>query len=257
MDQAALQRITLVLSSFAPCWTAWGARAQQSLLPWFVRFALAQRLPNLPTLWVSGAKSGLCCWTISFRSAVTHCRSCRDDDALEAPEQFCSCSHFSFDCLSPNPMHILQRRLVWTAVMSISIATLGYWTVLSALSPPSQRNFDVHPITNRTVTTWPCDLVISDIAAPPLRGGRVKGTSTEAKSKCLSGLHRSWLSCIRLLRITTSCTRTTERILSELILLIHLSVGNDGDCLGVYVCFTLWDGFNSFIFACFWFKSQR
>ena len=79
MDQAALQRITLVLSSFAPCWTAWGARAQQSLLPWFVRFALAQRLPNLPTLWVSGAKSRLCCWTISFRSAVTHCRSCRDD----------------------------------------------------------------------------------------------------------------------------------------------------------------------------------
>ena len=55
MDWAALQRVTLERSSVALCWTARGAREQQSLPTWFVRFALAQRIPNVPTLWVSGA----------------------------------------------------------------------------------------------------------------------------------------------------------------------------------------------------------
>ena len=31
MDQAALQRVTLARSSGTLCWTAWGAREQQSL----------------------------------------------------------------------------------------------------------------------------------------------------------------------------------------------------------------------------------
>ena len=36
MDQAALQRVTLARSSGTLCWTAWGAREQQSLRTWIV-----------------------------------------------------------------------------------------------------------------------------------------------------------------------------------------------------------------------------
>ena len=36
MDQAALQRVTLVRTSGTLCWTAWGAREQQSLRTWIV-----------------------------------------------------------------------------------------------------------------------------------------------------------------------------------------------------------------------------
>ena len=123
----------------------------------------------------------------------------------------------------------MQRRLVWTAVMSISIASWA--TERCWVRFPLRLNAIL--MSTQLPTGWSLPgLVIwlsQNIAAP--RWGRVKGTSTEAKSQCISGLHSSWLACIRLLRVTTSCTRTTERILSELILLIHLSVGNDRDCL--------------------------
>ena len=36
MDQAALQRVTLVRTSGTLCWTAWGAREQQSLRTWIL-----------------------------------------------------------------------------------------------------------------------------------------------------------------------------------------------------------------------------
>ena len=40
MDQAALQWVSLEQSSGAPCWTAWGAREQQSLPTWLVRWRM-------------------------------------------------------------------------------------------------------------------------------------------------------------------------------------------------------------------------
>ena len=58
MDQAALQRVTLVRTSGTLCWTVWSAREQQSLHTWIVSFFLDPRLISRPTRRESGLYSG-------------------------------------------------------------------------------------------------------------------------------------------------------------------------------------------------------
>ena len=47
MDQAALQRVTLVRTSGTLCWTVWSAREQQSLGTWMVSFFLGSAVIQL------------------------------------------------------------------------------------------------------------------------------------------------------------------------------------------------------------------
>ena len=61
MDQAALQRVTLVRTSGTLCWTVWSAREQQSLRTWIVSFFLGSAVDQLAhssgewsLLWISG-----------------------------------------------------------------------------------------------------------------------------------------------------------------------------------------------------------
>ena len=76
MDQAALQRVTLVRTSGTLCWTAWGAREQQSLRTWILfLFWCFSEFPG----WPIGL---LCCNALQVL--------CWDEDTLGAPEQFCS-----------------------------------------------------------------------------------------------------------------------------------------------------------------------
>ena len=117
MDWAALQRVTLERSSAALCWTARGAREQQSLPTWFVRFAVAQRIPNVPTLWVSGVKPGLCLWPYLSLCCNALQVFGRDDDTLEAPEQFCSCPQSISYCSKPHAnARFAECFWVWPAV---------------------------------------------------------------------------------------------------------------------------------------------
>ena len=58
MDQAALQRVTLARSSGTLCWTARGAREQQSLRTWIVSFFFGLDGIQLAHWWVSGICSG-------------------------------------------------------------------------------------------------------------------------------------------------------------------------------------------------------
>ena len=69
MDQAALQRVTLVRTSGTLCWTVWSAREQQSLRTWIVSFFLGSAVDQLAHSRESGLFSGfqadpvflLCC----------------------------------------------------------------------------------------------------------------------------------------------------------------------------------------------------
>ena len=90
MDQAALQRVTLVRTSGTLCWTVWSAREQQSLRTWIVSFFLGSAVNQLAhssgewsLLWISGWPSVflLCCNALQVL--------CWDEDTLGAPEQFC------------------------------------------------------------------------------------------------------------------------------------------------------------------------
>ena len=58
MDQAALQRVTLVQTSGALFWTVWSAGEKQSLRTWIVRFFLGSAANQLPTRRKSSLYSG-------------------------------------------------------------------------------------------------------------------------------------------------------------------------------------------------------
>ena len=118
MDCAALQRATLERSSAALCWTAWGVREQQRLRTWIVRFLLMVR--GYPICPLSG-------WVERSMEYSTdpHFLPCcnalqvfdRDDDALEAPEQFCSCTSFQFWLRKPQAIACFWECIfAWTAV---------------------------------------------------------------------------------------------------------------------------------------------
>ena len=74
MDQAALQRVTLVRTSGTLCWTVWGAREQQSLRTWIVSFFLESAVTQMAhssgewcLLWISRL-------TPCFCYVAMHCR---------------------------------------------------------------------------------------------------------------------------------------------------------------------------------------
>ena len=63
MDQAALQRVTLVRTSGTLCWTVWSAREQQSLRTWIVSFFLGSAVNQLAH---SSGEWLLCCNALRY-----------------------------------------------------------------------------------------------------------------------------------------------------------------------------------------------
>ena len=89
MDQAALQRVTLARPSGTLCGTARGAREQQRLRTWIGCPFSESVASSWPTRWVSGSLFWISCWIPWLR----RCNALQvwywDEDAREAPEQFC------------------------------------------------------------------------------------------------------------------------------------------------------------------------
>ena len=89
MDQAALQRVTLARPCGTLFGTARGAREQQRLRTWIECPFSESVASRWPTRWVSGSLFWISCWTPWLR----RCNALQvwywDEEAREAPEQFC------------------------------------------------------------------------------------------------------------------------------------------------------------------------
>ena len=108
MDQAALQRVTLVRTSGTLCWTVWSAREQQSLRTWIVSFFLGSAVNQL------AHSSGEWSFIVDFRLTLCFCyvaMHCRYFAETKTLWEHLNSSADIFQFGAVETMHILMMSL--------------------------------------------------------------------------------------------------------------------------------------------------
>ena len=166
MDQAALQRVTLARSSGTLCWTAWGAREQQSLRT-LIGFCFcgseAILLAHSLGEWCSSEFPG---WPII--SAMLQCTA---GTLLRRRHSGSTWTVLQlFFSLAPRDTACIYDEFTATAGMSLR-TTMRCWSCLIVpwtFSPPAWHGGDVHPETQSMFMTcdgwsltWSCVTTLS------------------------------------------------------------------------------------------------
>ena len=108
MDQAALQRVTLARSSGTLCWTAWGAREQQSLRTWIVFLFFGSEVNQLAHSWGEWCLFWISRLTHWFCYVAMHCRYFAETKTLW---EHLNSSAAIFQLGAPVTMHVLMMSL--------------------------------------------------------------------------------------------------------------------------------------------------
>ena len=158
MDQAALQRVTLVWTSGTLCWTVWSAREQQSLHTWIVSFFRGSALNQLAhsagewfLFWISGwslvlamlqctagtllrRRRSWSTWTVLQIFFIRRCwdKAYFDDESIAAASMSCSTTTRCWPCLRVPEMVFF---LTWLIVMSTLWCISSKWLVTDGHSP--------------------------------------------------------------------------------------------------------------------------